>query len=443
MAGATERGVAAATERYRGRRVVVVGMERSGVAAARLLARLGAAVRVSELRRTEALERRAHALQRQEIAVEIGRHSIAWLKGCDLVVTSPGVPPSAAPLVWAEAHGVPIISEVELAWQACAAPVVAVTGTNGKTTVTTLIGRMIAASGRRAITCGNIGNPFSGEAGRCDAEAIAVVEVSSFQLERIATFRPRVAVLLNLTPDHLDRYPDVTAYYAAKQRIFLNQRDGDVAVLNRDDARVSALAPTLAATVRWFGGHGAEDAVLPPEAFANPNAHAAATAAAALGVPRDAIAEALRTFTGVAHRCEVVATIGGVRFVNDSKATNVESVLWALRLMSEPVVLIAGGRDKGSDYRPLREAAAERARHVVLIGEAAPLIREALAGVVPMSEAADLREAVRQAAGIAVSGMTVLLSPACASFDMFRDYEHRGEEFKRWVQELAVVEAGA
>ncbi len=437
------RSLAAATERYRGRQIVVVGMERSGVAAARLLARCGASVRVTELRCSESLERVAHALQRQEIAVELGRHSVAWLDGCELVVTSPGVPPSAAPLVWAEAEGIPVISEIELAWQACPAPVVAVTGTNGKTTVTMLIGRMVQASGRQAIICGNIGNPFSGEVDRLAPDGIAVVEISSFQLERTTSFAPRVAVLLNLAQDHLDRYASLEAYYAAKRRLFVHQGASDIAVLNSDDPAVAALAGSVPSAVRWFGSRGLTDSTLPPEALANPNFHAAAVAATAIGVSRETIAETLRTFQGVEHRCEVVATIGGIKFINDSKATNVDSVLWALRLMAQPVVLIAGGRDKGSDYRPLRGPVADRVRHVVLIGEAAPLIRRALEGVVSISDASDLREAVQRAAGIATVGMTVLLSPACASFDMFRNYEHRGQEFKRLVQELAVVETGS
>ncbi len=437
------RNLAAATERYRGRQIVVVGMERSGVAAARLLARCGASVRVTELRCSESLERVAHALQRQEIAVELGRHSVAWLDGCELVVTSPGVPPSAAPIVWAEAEGIPVISEIELAWQACPAPVAAVTGTNGKTTVTTLIGRMVQASGRQATICGNIGNPFSGEVDRLAPDGVAVVEVSSFQLERTTSFAPRIAVLLNLAQDHLDRYASLEAYYAAKRRLFVHQGASDIAVLNSDDPAVAALAGSVPSAVRWFGSRGLTDAALPPEALANPNFHAAAVAAMAIGVSRETIAETLRTFQGVEHRCEVVATIGGVKFINDSKATNVDSVLWALRLMAQPVVLIVGGRDKGSDYRPLRGPVADRVRHVVLIGEAAPLIRRALEGAVPMSDASDLREAVQRAAGIATGGMTVLLSPACASFDMFRNYEHRGQEFKRLVQELTVVETGS
>jgi UDP-N-acetylmuramoylalanine--D-glutamate ligase len=457
---AVERG-AAWRAALAGRRVTVVGLARSGVAACRLLLACGSRVTATDAQPIEALSPAARGLPAEGVRLHAGRHPPEAFGDAELVVVSPGVPTDQVALAAAREHGVPVIGEVELAYRAMTADVIAVTGTNGKTTTTALIGALLAESGRPLLVGGNIGRPLAAEALGFPADGLVVVEVSSFQLETIDTFRPRVAVLLNLTPDHLDRHRTVGAYAEAKARIFLRQTAGDWAVVNADDPGAAALAPRAPGRLVWFSrtrevaegsyvGHdwvrlrvgGRESAVCPVQEIALRGAHnlenvLAATAAAAwAGVAPARLRTAIKAFRAVAHRIEWIRELEGVAFYNDSKGTNVDATLKALAAFCEPVVLIAGGRDKGQDFAPLAAAAAGRVKAAVLIGEGRATLGPALRRVTSVSEADSMAEAVGQARLLAGPGEVVLLSPACASFDMFRDYEHRGEVFREEVLRL-------
>ena len=389
------------------RRALVLGLARSGQAAASALERRG--VEVLRADRTFGND-----------------GDVALLEGVDVLVKSPGVPPENPLVEGARARGVPVWSEVELGFRLLpGVRLVGVTGTNGKTTTAELLGHVL-----RVPVAGNVGRPLTAVEPGTD---LVVCELSSFQLEDVHALRPRVALLLNLEPDHLDRHGSLQAYRDAKLRIFENQRGEDVAVVPRgfgpvpgDARRVEfALDDPLPAEPAIPGAHNRE------------NAAAATAAARALGVPEERIAEALRTFPGVEHRLEEVAVVNGVRWVNDSKATNVAAALRALAAFEAPIVLVAGGRGKGESFEPLASASRGRVKHALLIGETADELAQALAGV-PHERLGTLEAAVAAAAREAASGDVVLLSPAAASFDQFRDFEHRGEEFKRLVRTLSV-----
>jgi UDP-N-acetylmuramoylalanine--D-glutamate ligase len=405
----------------------------------------------------------------------------------DLVIKSPGVPGETEAVAMARRMGVPVWSELELAYAILPNPFDAVTGTNGKTTTTALLGHLFATAGRPARVLGNIGVAVTSVAGELEPDEEVVVEVSSFQLEYIHRFRPAVGVFLNLTPDHLDRHGTMQRYLECKANLFANQRGGDVAVLNRSDAAVAALGVELASRedgpqVTYFstrGGAGASagnggyaepaglppadswiedgfviierEPVLPVRDIRLPGVHnlenclAAATAAAARGIGKDALAEGLRSFSGVTHRLEEAGMVGGVTYVNDSKATNVEATLTALNAYPDRTHLILGGRDKASDYRPVARACARGCKAVYLIGEATPLIAQAFAEVAAGGEVerlpevaswGDLEKAVDAASKAAVPGDIVLLAPACASFDQYRNFEERGDHFKALVKQL-------
>jgi UDP-N-acetylmuramoylalanine--D-glutamate ligase len=448
-----------------GRRVVVLGAGRSGVAAARLLAARGARVVVSEIR--PAFDE-APVLEAAGIGVETGGHRPETLLGADLIVLSPGVSPWQPVLDEARRAGIPITGELELAWRWVRGRVIAITGTKGKSTTTTLVGRMLAEGGVRALVGGNIGVPLSAQVADSAPDAVHVIEASSFQLETTEAFRPDIAVFLNFSPDHLDRHRSVEEYAAAKVRIFANQTAADLAIVNAEDAQVMAWAAQGRARRRsfavgsvpeagvgiageWIVGRDPgrpETRLVPLAAVRVPGRHlladvlAAAAVAEALGVTPEAIARAVEGFRGLEHALEVVAEVGGVRFVNDSKATNVEAARRALEAFPTGVVAIMGGRYKGGDLAELRDPLARRGAGVVLIGEARPLFRAALAGAVPIEEAETMADAVRRARALAPPGGVVLLAPACASFDMFRDYADRGRAFKAEVARLA-REAGA
>jgi UDP-N-acetylmuramoylalanine--D-glutamate ligase len=448
-----------------GRRVVVLGAGRSGVAAARLLAARGARVVVSEIR--PAFDE-APVLEAAGIGVETGGHRPETLLGADLIVLSPGVSPWQPVLDEARRAGIPITGELELAWRWVRGRVIAITGTKGKSTTTTLVGRMLAEGGVRALVGGNIGVPLSAQVADSAPDAVHVIEASSFQLETTEAFRPDIAVFLNFSPDHLDRHRSVEEYAAAKVRIFANQTAADLAIVNAEDAQVMAWAAQGRARRRsfavgsvpeagvgiageWIVGRDPgrpETRLVPLAAVRVPGRHlladvlAAAAVAEALGVTPEAIARAVEGFRGLEHALEVVAEVGGVRFVNDSKATNVEAARRALEAFPSGVVAIMGGRYKGGDLAELRDPLARRGAGVVLIGEARPLFRAALAGAVPIEEAETMADAVRRARALAPPGGVVLLAPACASFDMFRDYADRGRAFKAEVARLA-REAGA
>ena len=428
------------------------------MAAATLLARRGARVTLTESRQTfDGVD----DVRAQGVAVELGGHQPATLRDADLIVASPGVPLDQPVFEDARARGVEIIGELELAWRWLNGPVIAITGTKGKSTTTTLIGRMVQASGRPVLVGGNIGVPLSAQVDASTPDTIHVVEASSFQLETTTTFRPWISVWLNFADDHLDRHPTVDAYAAAKARIFANQTADDWAVVNADDAAVMAHTAGVAARVVEFSPSGrpsatfvAEDGwivrrtatgierLVPTSAIELTGRHmqhnviAAAGTASLAGVAPEAMVRGLQGFTGLEHVMEPVGRIGGVRFVNDSKATNVEAARRSIESFERGVVAIVGGRFKGGDLRELREPMDARGRAVIAIGEAAPRVREALEGVVPVIDAGSMREAVERGYAAAAPDGVVLLAPACASFDWFRDYAERGRAFKEAAAQL-------
>ncbi len=457
-----------------GARVTVMGLARSGVAASRLLQAAGARVTVADRKESVELTSALGAIDRDHVGVTVGAQYESSLDEADLVVISPGVPYRLASLEAVRRRGVKVISELELASQFFRSPLLAVTGTNGKSTTVTLIGKFLAESGKRAFVGGNLGTALSEAAvedlrakqtGKPSPFDYLVVEVSSFQLETIDRFQPWIAALLNVTVDHQDRYESLDEYIAAKQRIFENQVASDFALFNLDDDRVAALRHRVRATrlgfttastigVDMYGGTYLEgDRIVTTATGVRQeicrrseiriighhnvqNVIAASTYAVLCGCPLDAIRRVLTTFPGLEHALEVVRERRGVRFVNDSKGTNVDATLKALESIDQPIWLIAGGRDKGGDFSRLAQAVSRRVTRVILIGEAAPLLRQAWKGVASMSEAATLRDAVDLAAQGASPGDVVLLSPACASFDMFADYQDRGRQFKALVHAL-------
>ena len=444
-----------------GKRVVVLGLARSGRAAVTLLTDAGASVAATDLRDDATLGVDAAAWSGRGVDLVLGSHPPALLDGADLLVVSPGVRSDAPFVLEARKRGVEVIGELELAYRMSEASWIAVTGTNGKTTTTALAGELVRTLGRPTVVAGNIGVAVSGEVRDVPADGFIVAEVSSFQLDTIREFRPRVAACLNITPDHLDRYDGIEDYARSKARVFENQQADDVAVLNVDDPRTAALADGIRARVLSVSSareveHGAfvrggtvvlrmdgreqeviETARIGIEGPHNlANALAALVSAAAVGVETGPAAEVLESFRPLEHRMEPVAEPGGVLYVNDSKATNIESARCALQSYERPIVHIAGGRDKGSDFTALRELVSERVKRLVLVGEAADAMERAFGGAAPVSRAATMEDAVREAARRSEAGDVVLLSPACASFDMFDDFEHRGRVFKDAVRSL-------
>jgi len=439
-----------------GRKTVVVGLGRSGLASARLLAREGAEVWVTDRRPAEALSGETASLKDLSVRFALGGHPDSAFSGAALVVVSPGVPAESLPL-----PGVPVIGEVELACRYLTAPILAITGTNGKSTTTTLTGEILQAAGRRVFVGGNLGRPLTEAVLAGDPLDWVVAEVSSFQLETIRAFRPKVAALLNLTPNHLDRYKGLSDYTRAKLRIFSNQREEDWAVLNHDNPVPGLNRAQLRGRVVSFGRirrppkgvwlegdrlisnlEGLQEVVTRSGILLRgvhnlENAMAAIALGQLAGCPLDVIRGVLRTFGGLEHRLEVIGSRKGIAFVNDSKATTVAATASALSSFHEPVILIAGGQDKGMSFISLKPLLSKKARAVVLIGEARERIRKTLEGDIPIREAESLREAVEAAVGMARPGEVVLLSPGCSSFDMFRDFEDRGRQFKALVGEIA------
>ena len=448
-------------EALAGRSVTVVGLARSGVAACRLLQALGARVTGTDARAAAALSPEARALATEGVRLVVEGHFPEAFAGAELVVVSPGVPADHPALAGCRARGVPVLGEVELAFRTMTAEFVAITGTNGKTTTTALTGALLAESGRTVLVGGNIGRPLAAEALGFPADGWVVAEVSSFQLETTDAFRPRVAAVLNVTPDHLDRHGSLAAYAEAKARIFRSQGPEDWAVLNADDPGAAALASRVKARLLWFSrrapvtqgafvrdgwvtlrlGRG-DQAVCPVGEIFLRGAHnlenvlAATACAGALGVPPERLRLVIRAFRAVPHRIEWIRERAGVAFYNDSKGTNVDATLKALAAFDEPIVLIAGGRDKGQRFDALADAARGRVKAAIVIGEGRATLGPALRAVTRVEDAASMGEAVRRAAALAVAGDVVLLSPACASFDLFRDYEHRGQVFAEEVRAL-------
>jgi UDP-N-acetylmuramoylalanine--D-glutamate ligase len=446
-----------------GREVVVVGLARSGVAAAAFLAASGARVTATDLKLLETLTPEARALAARGVRLETGAHRVETLLAASLVVVSPGVPWDLPDLVRARAEGVDVIAELELACRYLPGEIVAITGTKGKSTTTAAVGAMLRAAGRDVRVGGNIGQPAIGLVEGSSAETVFVLEVSSFQLEGTRSLHPRVAVFLNLSDDHLDRHPGFDAYAAAKARIFLNQTTEDWAVVPADDPRLLALtelgharrlcfgvnppdaedAAYFRAGLAWLRRAGRETTLFSRDELRLPGAHlaedmlVAAAAASLMGASREAIGSAVRGFAGSEHVLELVAEIDGVRYFNDSKATNVAAASRSLEAFDRPVIAIMGGRFKGGDLARLAGAARGRAKLVLAIGEAQALFVEALSPTISVRPCASLEAAVECAREVATAGDVVLLAPACASFDMFADYAQRGQAFKREVRRLA------
>ena len=444
----------------RAKNVLVVGFERTGEAHARYLLDRGARVRVTEKKPAEAFGERIKASAERGVIFETGGHRAESFLAADLIAPSPGVPPLPEILA-AREKGVPVLAEIELAYRFLRGRIVGITGSNGKSTTATLLHGILRDGGLRSRLAGNIGTPLISFVAKSRDDDIYVTEISSFQLEYTERFTPALAAVLNVSENHIDWHGTFESYFAAKTKLVLRQGPDAWAVLNRDDARVWGLAGTAAARVYGFsrkrrpargafvdGGwivvrDGGTERVLPASSIRLPGAHnlenvlAAALAGRLLGVPAASIRRTVRDFRGLEHRLEEAGRVGGVRFVNDSKATTVDATRKALASFDRPIVLILGGRGKGGDFAPLRAAVRKGVRTVVLVGEAADKIEAALGGVVPVVRVSTYREVVRAGFAAARRGDVVLLAPACTSWDMFRNFEERGRTFKTEVRRLA------
>jgi len=444
----------------KGKKVLVVGMARTGIATAKFLKAKGSLVTTTEAKPEEEMKEAVEELKGMDISAEWGGHRTETFLKQDMIVVSPGVDLSIEPVQKAVKKKVRVISEIELAYHFIQVPIIAVTGTNGKTTTTLLMGEMLKEDGKKVGVGGNVGEPLVLFADGRDRWEVLVVEISSFQLEAIEDFRPRISVLLNITEDHLDRYSSYTDYIEAKARIFANQNSGDLAVLNRDDSIVMQLRERVRARKVFFslsekldggafsdgetiflrlGGKREEYSLAktPLKGVHNvENMMAALTTARSFGCSKKAVQAVLNRFEGLEHRLEFVRQIGGVRFYDDSKGTNVGSVVKSLQSFSEPVILIAGGKDKNGDLSPLEELIQKRVEHLILIGEAGERMNRELGGLTDTVMAKTMEEAVLLAHQKAKAGEVVLLSPACSSFDMFKDYKERGRVFKEAVKRL-------
>jgi UDP-N-acetylmuramoylalanine--D-glutamate ligase len=444
----------------RGKRVLVVGLARTGVATALFCAARGARVTATDARTETAIGEALAQLRAASVQLELGGHRENTFLEQDVIIPSPGVPADAPLLQAARAKGVTIWSEIELADRFLKGRLIGITGSNGKTTTTSLIEHILRSAGVPTILAGNIGTPLISRVGQTSDVTVTVLELSSFQLELIDTFRPDISVFLNLTPDHLDRHYTLESYGAAKARIFENQTEADSAVLNADDPATTEYAPSKP-RVFWFSRKqrvaqgafvrkdeivfrhdGKDDPVLKLQDISLSGAHnvenvlAAVAATRLAGADAAAIARGVRSFSGVEHRLEFVAEIGGVRYYNDSKATNVDATLKALDAFPGRILVVLGGKDKGSDYTLLQKALREKTILALLIGAASEKIEKQIAGSVAMEHAGTIERAVEIASHAARPGDVVLLAPACASFDQFENYEHRGRVFKDLVHQL-------
>jgi len=415
-------------EYFKNKKITIIGLARSGIACANLLHSLGALVSVTEIKDDPQNRQAAIKLSLSGIKVELGKHRQELIKRADLVVISPGVPLDSECGRWTKEFNKLLIGEIEVASILCPATIIAVTGSNGKTTVTTLIGKLLEAAKKKVFVCGNIGNPFCSEVQKVKEGDFVVLEVSSFQLETIKDFKPHLAVILNLTPNHLDRYQDIQEYLAAKKRIFMNQNQNDFLILNKHDPVLSTVVSGAKSKIVFFA----------QEEGLNPNQSAVMAVGKILGLGVSRVQEVLRQFKGIQHRLEEVAEIKGVKFINDSKATTADSAIWAISNINSPIMLIAGGRHKGIDYRVILDAAKGKVKQAFLIGEAKDIIAADLKGGDFLTTKVDtLKEAVIKAYQQAKPGYSVLLSPMCSSYDMFADYEERGRVFKKIVSDLA------
>ncbi len=446
------------------KRVLVVGLGKSGVASALFLQAKGARVTVSDAKPQDQLGQEIPVLLDHGIALETGGHGERTFRGQDLIVVSPGVPVDSPPLVQARALGESVIGEIELASRFLPKKIVAITGSNGKTTTTTLAGEIVAAGGFPVVVGGNIGTPAISLVERATANTVVVLEVSSFQLETIETFHAKIAVVLNVTPDHLDRHRTFAAYTDAKARIFENQQGDDLALLNADDPTCAGLAGRTRAQVFWFsrknevkqgaylrdgrvlfrdGSDKGQREIMPVSEIPLKGAHnventlAAISVGALMGCEAGRIRKAVQDFKAVEHRLEYVATIRGVEYYNDSKATNVDATIKALESFPANIHLILGGKDKDGDYSLLNDLLRQRVRRVYTIGAAAETTESNVKPAAEIDQSVTLETALKRAAATAEAGDIVLLAPACASFDQFKNYEHRGRVFKEVVRALA------
>ncbi len=444
-------------------KVLVIGIARSGIAVAKFLRGKGAEVTLTDIKDRQQLGSIVEDLERSDINLVLGQQPDIKREDISFIVVSPGVPLTIEPIQKAYRQAIPVYSEVEIASRYAKAPIVAITGTNGKTTTTSLIGEMFENAGYKTFVAGNIGVPVIEKVEAFQKEDMIVAEVSSFQLETTKEFKPKVSLILNITPDHLDRHGNLENYAEAKAKIFANQDSSEFTVLNFDDQRVAALAKETKGKVIFFSRkhileegvyvddgqiiakiHKVQQAICPINDVKIPGNHNLenALAAVAVGISQGlealVIADTLRTFGGVSHRLEFVTETNGVKFINDSKGTNPDASIKALEAYPEPIVLIAGGKNKGSDFGEFADKIKSKVKELVLIGQAAPQIREAVEniGFTNIHEAKDYPEAVKMAHQLASPGDIVLLSPACASWDMFNSYEERGDLFKQVVNDL-------
>jgi len=416
------------------KKATIIGLARSGFSLSGMISRLGGQVKISE---KAAFDPAKHSFQdrnlTEKIEMEFGGHTRGFIEDSDLMVISPGVSRQAEPVLWAQAKGIPVMGEIELAWHFCPCPVIAVTGSNGKTTVVTLIKKILERAQREVCACGNIGLPFSDYVLDLKKDETVVLEISSFQLESISDFKPHVAVFLNFSQNHLDRHADLEEYFQVKKRIFENQTNDDFAVLNYRYPRLRDLAKELKARVCFFNApQTTETAVLK-----NPNYLAAMEVARVMGIGPDICHQVFESFRGVEHRFEWVRQLNGVDYINDSKSTTAEAGRWALESSSQPVVMICGGRDKNIDFLVLRDLVGQKVKKMVVIGEAREKIRRAFQDVVSLEEAKDIEQAVIRARENAAAGDMVIFSPMCTSFDMFSNFEERGRVFKTIVHGLS------
>lgn len=439
------------------RSVTVIGLGNSGLNAALLLKSAGAIVRVTEGSDNPMVRKNAAILDEKGIAYELGIHTEDFIRGSEIVVVSPGVENSSPAVKWADKLGLPIIGEMELGYRFCKGKIIAITGTNGKSTVTTLIGEILKDGGKDVVVCGNIGNSLCGEVDKIGKDTWVVLEVSSFQLERIVDFSPAISIILNIRDDHMDRYSRFEDYFNEKLKVFKNQGKGDILILNRDAEELKGLDEKTKSKVLYYSrlseangaflkgdvincavGAGRGDICRLGEIKLKglhnvENVLVSVLAGSLAGVDAPSMRGTIEKFTGLRHRFETVCMIDGVEYIDDSKGTTVDSTLRALESCDRPVILIAGGKDKNSDYAAVRDMVQKKVKHLVLIGEAGNRIKELLGSVVHTRDAATMQEAVELSRRLAKANEMVLLSPMCSSFDMFRDYKERGDVFKKAV----------
>ncbi|OGW92970.1 MAG: UDP-N-acetylmuramoylalanine--D-glutamate ligase [Omnitrophica bacterium RIFCSPLOWO2_01_FULL_45_24] len=439
------------------KKVAVIGLGSSGLNAALLLKDIGADVKITEASDNENVRKNAMLLEERKIPCQIGGHTKDFIEGNELIVVSPGVEDSSPSIKWANELGIPMISEMELGYSFCKGRIMAITGTNGKSTVTTLIGQILEKSGLDTVVCGNIGNSLCGEIKRINKDTWVVLEVSSFQLERISNFKPHIAIILNITDDHLDRYSKFSDYFNEKLKVFKNQDVKDILILNRDAKELEGLDKKAKSKVLYYSRltktngtylkdnkiicaiDGRNEDICATEDIRLKGLHNAenvlvsSLAGIIAGVKAVSIKNTIRNFNSLRHRFETVDIIGGVEYIDDSKGTTVDSTYRALESCERPVILIAGGKDKNSNYGVIRELVKKKVKYLILIGEARKRIKKALGDAARTHEAGTMQEAVELARRLAKENTLVLLSPMCSSFDMFKDYKERGEIFKKAV----------